>query len=152
MVWHVKESRPWLTPSVEKIVHDYLRGYVVRTPGAFVHEIGGTETHVHMAVTVPPTLGISELIGKLKGSSAHEANAKLGQKRLEWQSGYGVVSFGTKDLDCLMRLKPNIENPGKPGSKNFLAAPSHLPSKGGPSTAKGGSPVNRAEEPRNRDM
>jgi putative transposase len=99
MVWHVKESNPWLTPSVEKIVHDYLRGYVVRTPGAFVHDIGGTETHVHMAVTVPPTLGISELIGKLKGSSAHEANAKLGQKCLEWQSGYGVVSFVTKDLD-----------------------------------------------------
>ncbi len=99
MVWHVKESKPWLTPSVEKIVHDYLRGYVVRTPGAFVHEIGGTETHVHMAVTVPPTLGISDLIGKLKGSSAHEANSKVRPKCLEWQSGYGVVSFGTKDLD-----------------------------------------------------
>jgi hypothetical protein len=36
----------------------------------------------------------------------------------------------------LMRLKPNIENPGKPES-NLLPAPSHPPSKGGPNTAKG---------------
>src|SRR5213079_999972 len=79
--------------------HDYLRGYVVRTPGAFVHEIGGTETHVHLAVTIAPTIGISDLIGKLKGASAHEVNSKLGHKRLEWQTGYGVVSFGTKDLE-----------------------------------------------------
>jgi hypothetical protein len=57
---------------VEKVVHDYLRGYIVRTPGAFVHEIGGTQTHIHMAITVPPTIGISDLIGKLKGASSHE--------------------------------------------------------------------------------
>jgi REP element-mobilizing transposase RayT len=98
MVWHTKESTPLLTPRVEKIAYDYLRGYTVQTPGAFAHEIGGTETHVHVALTIAPTIGISELIGKLKGASAHEVNSKLGHKCLEWQSGYGVVSFGTKDL------------------------------------------------------
>jgi putative transposase len=84
MVWHTKESKPLLTPQVEKIAHDYLRGYIVRTPGAFVHEIGGTENHVHLAVTIAPTVGISELIGKLKGASAHEVNSKLGHKCVEW--------------------------------------------------------------------
>ena len=41
------------------------------------------------------------IIGQLKGSSAHEVNRKLGlgRKLLEWQAGYGVVSFGTKDLE-----------------------------------------------------
>jgi hypothetical protein len=33
----------------------------------------------------------------LKGSSSHEANQKFGNKVLDWQGGYGVVSFGTKD-------------------------------------------------------
>lgn len=46
-----------------------------------------------------PTLLISEWIGQLKGSSSHEANQKLGQGTLDWQTGYGVVSFGTKDLE-----------------------------------------------------
>mgnify|MGYP001815144354 CR=1 FL=1 len=74
---------------------------LVNTPGAYVHEIGGTETHVHVCVTVVPTILMSEMIGQLKGGSAHEVNEKIGHrsKRLQWQTGYGVVSFGTRDLD-----------------------------------------------------
>jgi putative transposase len=100
IVWHTKESAPLLTPQVEAVVHHYLRGRCINTRGVYIHEVGGIETHVHLCVSVPPTLQPSEFIGQLKGSSAHEPNQKLaaGHKLLEWQAGYGVVSFGTKDL------------------------------------------------------
>ena len=109
LVWHTKLSRPLLTPQVEAVAHHYLRGRLINTPGAFVHEIGGTETHVHLVVTVAPTILISELVGQLKGASAHEVNHKLGerQKVLEWQSGYGVVTFGTKDLEWVKHYVRN---------------------------------------------
>src|SRR5713101_9062319 len=45
VVWHTKESAPLLTPQVELFVHRYLKQRLVNTPGAFIHEIGGTETH-----------------------------------------------------------------------------------------------------------
>jgi putative transposase len=101
IVWHTKPSQPLLTPDVERFTHRYLRGGLINTPGVYVHEVGGTETHVHLAVTVPPTVLISELIGQLKGASSHEVNQQLGVRRklLEWQSGYGVVSFGTNNLE-----------------------------------------------------
>jgi REP element-mobilizing transposase RayT len=100
-VWHTKLSSPLLTPQVEAVVHHYLRGRLINTPGVFVHDVNGTETHVHVAVTIAPTITISELVGELKGSSSHDANQRLGggRKVLEWQAGYGVVSFGTKDLE-----------------------------------------------------
>jgi REP-associated tyrosine transposase len=98
LTWHTKNSSPLLVPKVESIAHDSLRGRCINTPGVFVHEVGGIETHVHLAVSIAPTVTISELIGQLKGASSHEVNQKLGHKVLEWQSGYGVVSFGTKDL------------------------------------------------------
>jgi putative transposase len=100
IVWHAKSSMPLLTPHVEALVHHYIRGKLIDLPFAYVHEIGGTETHVHVAVSVAPTILVSDLIGKLKGASSHEANQKLGggRKLLEWQTGYGVVSFGSKDL------------------------------------------------------
>ena len=64
-----------------------------------VHRVGGTETHIHMAVSVPPTLLVSEWIGKIKGASSHHINQELvNRKLLDWQVGYGVVSFGTRDL------------------------------------------------------
>lgn len=101
LTWHAKSSLPLLTPRVEPLANQYLKHRIVNTPGVFVHEIGGTETHVHLAVTIPPTLTISEFIGQLKGASSHDVNQQLGlrQKALQWQTGYGVVSFGTGDLD-----------------------------------------------------
>jgi putative transposase len=100
IVWHTKQSMPLLTPAVESETWSYLRHKLVSLPGSHVHEIGGTETHVHIALSVTPTILISDLIGQLKGASSHEINQKLGngRKLLEWQAGYGVVSFGTGDL------------------------------------------------------
>jgi REP element-mobilizing transposase RayT len=98
ITWHTKDSAPLLVPQVEAVVHHYLRGRCMNTPGVYIHEIGGIETHVHLAVSIAPTILISEFIGQLKGSSSHEANLKLGRKVLDWQTGYGVVSFGTRDL------------------------------------------------------
>src|SRR5207249_8338752 len=107
LVWHTKLSQPLLTPQVEPFTHRYLRQRLSNTPGAYVHEIGGTENHVHLAVSVAPTILISELVGQLKGSSSHETNKQFGRKLLEWQNGYGVVSFGTKDLQWVVRYIRN---------------------------------------------
>ncbi|MEX0613355.1 MAG: IS200/IS605 family transposase [Pirellulales bacterium] len=100
LVWHTKLSRPLLSPQIEQLAYRALRHKIVEWPGAFVHELGGTETHVHLAVTIAPTVPISEFVGQLKGASSHEVNQQAGRgaKVLEWQTGYGVVSFGTKDL------------------------------------------------------
>jgi putative transposase len=101
MVWHTKNSIPLLTPQVEAETHHYIRGRIINTSGVFCHEVNGTQNHVHVVMTIAPTILLSEFIGALKGSSAHEVNHKLGagRKLLEWQAGYGMVSFGTKDLE-----------------------------------------------------
>ena len=101
IVWHTRESLPLLTSEVELLARRCIRQKLINTPGVFVHEIGGIETHCHVCVTVPPTVLISGLIGEIKGASSHEVNHRLGRGRklLLWQSGYGVVSFGTKDLE-----------------------------------------------------
>lgn len=101
VTWHTKASSPLLEAQVEQSTHRFLRQRMIDTEGVFVHEIGGTENHVHIALTIPPTLTISDYIGQLKGASSHHINHSnpTRDKVLEWQTGYGVVSFGTKDLD-----------------------------------------------------
>jgi putative transposase len=108
-VWHTKNSQPLLTAAVEQFTHRYLRQKLINTPGAYIHEIGGTDNHVHLAVSIAPTILISDLVGKLKGSSSHEANQQIGKgaKLLEWQAGYGVVTFSTKDLEWVVRYIQN---------------------------------------------
>lgn len=108
LVWRTKESRAFLSPIVEPQVHRYLVHRALKTTGVIVHAIGGGEDHVHMAVSVPPTVELSKWVGDLKGACAFDINhGPCGQGTLAWQTGYGVVSFGKKDLKWVVRY---IEN------------------------------------------
>jgi putative transposase len=108
LTWHTKLSRPLLTPEIESLARECFRDKA-HALGVRIHEIGGIETHVHMAVSIEPTILISDLVGQLKGYSSHEVNRRLGQrsKVLEWQAGYGVVSFGAKDLPWVIAYIQN---------------------------------------------
>ena len=101
--WHVKDDRPTLNPEIEPIVHQLIKDRCRRIKGVYFHRIGGTETHVHLAVNIEPSVTISELIKDLKGGSSHDLNTQLGRKELYWQRGYGVVSFGKKNLPWVAR-------------------------------------------------
>ena len=109
VTWHTKLSRPLLTPAIEQATHKFLRQRMIDTLGVFVHEVGGTETHVHVCMTIPPTVTISEYIGQLKGASSHHINHTnpTKDKLIEWQTGYGVVSFGTGDLEWVKEYVRN---------------------------------------------
>ena len=87
-----------ITAKIEDRLYHYLTHKIIETEGAVLHAIGGIETHIHIATSVTSNLLISEWIGKLKGSSSHYINHEVQPKALEWQRGYGIVSFGTKDL------------------------------------------------------
>jgi putative transposase len=103
MTWHTKNNDPVLTNSIEHRVHHYLEHEIRKTKSAFFHAVGGIDNHVHLAASIPPSLLISEWIGKLKGGSSFYINHKIvNRKLLDWQRGYGVVSFGTKDLQWVI--------------------------------------------------
>jgi putative transposase len=75
--------------------------------GVYFHGIGGTETHIHLAVNIEPSVTISGLVKDLKGGSAHDTNQAMEAQVLHWQRGYGVVSFGRKNLDWVLRYIAN---------------------------------------------
>ena len=101
--WHVKDDRPALAPEIEPLVHQLIKDRCRRMKGVYFHGIGGTEAHVHLAVNIEPFVTISELIKDLKGGSSHDLNTQLGRKEPYWQRGYGVVSFGKKNLAWVLR-------------------------------------------------
>src|SRR5438132_9188969 len=113
--WHVKESAPIIAAEIEPRLYRYIRSYALQTKGLIFHEIDGTETHVHIAITIPPTVLLSDWIGKIKGS--HYVNHELANRKLlDWQTGYGVVSFGTKDLQWVVSYIRNQKEHHKKGT------------------------------------
>ena len=98
-VWRTKDDAPLLTASVEPLAHRFLIHRALQTPEAMVHAVGGIEDHIHLAASLPPTVEIAKWIGDIKGACSHEINhGPCGPGALAWQSGYGVVSFGKRDL------------------------------------------------------
>jgi putative transposase len=82
--WHVKEDRPVLTAELEPVVHDFIIQRCRKIKGVYFHGIGGTETHIHLAVNIEPQVTISELIKDLKGGSSHDTNQAKGSSVLNW--------------------------------------------------------------------
>ena len=64
--WHVKENYPVLKDKIEDRVHRYITHRVVNTPQAILRAVGGTDDHIHPAVSIHPTLDIAPGIPPLK--------------------------------------------------------------------------------------
>ncbi|MCF7793855.1 MAG: IS200/IS605 family transposase [Candidatus Cloacimonetes bacterium] len=66
----------------------------------YLHQIGGTEDHIHILIYVPPKIAVSKAVGLLKGSSSYFINQKLkGEDVLYWQRGYGVTTVCKENFD-----------------------------------------------------
>ena len=105
--WHTKADRPLLTQPLEPAVHQFLRDRCRLSKGIFFHAVGGTENHIHLAVNIEPSVCISDMVGELKGACSHDINQIEKQKVLEWQRGFGIVSFGKQQLDWVVAYIAN---------------------------------------------
>ena len=80
----------------------------VKDMDGFVHAIGGTEEHVHLAVSISPKVAPAKLIGDVKGNSSHYVNHVIKPDfEFYWQDEYGVLSFGEKDLSAIVKYIHN---------------------------------------------
>jgi putative transposase len=97
VTWHTKNNLRMIHPALQADFYAFLKNKIVETRGAYFHAIGGIEDHVHIGFSAKPSLHIDGWIGQLKGASSFEM-----AKDLQWQAGYGIVSFGTKDLPWIV--------------------------------------------------
>ena len=116
ITWHTKSNLALITPEIESKLHQFLKHKIIETDGAYFHAVGGTENHIHLAVSIQPELAISKWIGQLKGGSSFYINKPVNHKLLEWQRGYGIVSFGTKDLQWVVNYVLNQKEHHKKGA------------------------------------
>ena len=116
ITWHTKNSLPMITPRIEDRLYHYLTHKIIETPGAYLHAIGGIETHIHIAASLEPDILVSDWVGKLKGGSSYYINHEVQPKALEWQRGYGVVYLGTRDRQWVIEYIKNQKEHHRTGT------------------------------------
>lgn len=101
--WHCKGDRPLILPEWEEELYSLIREYCEKSRGVIFLGIGGASDHVHLVIQIEPLADIAGLAGKIKGASSHGINKRHGPGSLEWQRGYGVVSFAKRDLPGVLK-------------------------------------------------
>jgi putative transposase len=106
-VWATKNRLPLIEPAFEADVYRAIAAKVQKMDG-FLHAIGGTQDHVHLAVSIPPKLAPANFIGEVKGNASHFINHLVKPDlAFYWQDEYGVLTFGEKNLPAVVRYIQN---------------------------------------------
>ena len=103
IVWATKDRHSLIMPQIESDLHRYI-SQKINDIGCIPHAIGGIENHVHMVVSIPPKMSISEFVKTVKGSSSHFANQRTA---FAWQRSYGVFSLGAKQSETAVDYVKN---------------------------------------------
>jgi putative transposase len=107
MIWGTKNREPLIQTEFKGSLHNVIvaKG---KSLGAFVYAVGSIDDHIHLVASVPPRIALADFIGQVKGNSSHWANHELSLSyHFNWQAEYGVVSFGAKQLDMVVKYTKN---------------------------------------------
>ncbi|HET7036502.1 MAG TPA: IS200/IS605 family transposase [Thermomicrobiaceae bacterium] len=96
LVWATKGREPLMTPERAAVVHRHLRNAAHRHEIP-VHAVGGVADHVHLAVSIPPTMAVATAVQRIKGASSRDITVDIGDA-FGWQGDYSVDSFSKRHL------------------------------------------------------
>jgi putative transposase len=108
IVWSTAERAPMLTGEIAGIVEGSIRT-ICQEQKVLIHALKLMPDHVHLAVSIPPSVPIATFIGRLKGSTSHLVNHVAPDRdgRFRWQDEYGILSFGEKALQDVVAYAEN---------------------------------------------
>jgi REP element-mobilizing transposase RayT len=116
-IWGTKNQLPLLTPTVEERLFPYI-GVKCRELGYFLHAINGTENHVHVLLSLTPSILVADVAKNLKGASSHYINKETNlDEVLYWQDGYGVITMRENEIPRVVKY---IINQKEHHAKNDL--------------------------------
>ena len=105
LVWATKERHPLILPRYENDLYNYIIGKSDHF-GCIVHSVNGMPDHIHVIVSIPPKISISEYMQKIKGSTSHYLAEKYFNS-FQWQKGYGVFSISYNNLERAIKYVNN---------------------------------------------
>lgn len=122
VVWITKYRKPVLRSDVSERVRDLIRE-ICKANDVEIIRGHVSRDHVHIFVSVPPHISISQLVQSIKGKTSrkilqeYKSMSKTFWGRHMWARGYFVASSGNVTDEVIMKY---IEEQGKePQDDNF---------------------------------
>ena len=108
ITFHVKEDCAIDAADIPRLC-DYIGG-IVKNLGGTLITAGGIWSHLHLLVTVPKTIALSDYLMKIKANSSRWLKSIGSQYRaFSWQDGYGAFSVSSSKIDAVKGYIANQE-------------------------------------------
>jgi putative transposase len=78
-------------------------GGIARTNGMKALAVGGMADHVHLLLSLPPTIPVGKAVQLVKSGSSKWMHEKMRRKRFAWQEGYGAFTVGISQVPATTR-------------------------------------------------
>jgi putative transposase len=99
IVWATKHRQPLIQPAYEAPLFAVITSKTMSLNCTML-AINAVSDHIHIAISMPPSLAIAQWVSQAKGTSSHLLNAQFAPNpRFAWQEGYGVMTFGKRHLE-----------------------------------------------------
>ncbi|MBQ9816047.1 MAG: IS200/IS605 family transposase [Proteobacteria bacterium] len=108
-VFAVHSRECLILPEWQQELYQYIIG-IVRNRKQHVMAVGGVHDHVHLFVSMNPTISASSLMADVKrGSSKWVNDHRLVRGRFAWQEGFGAFSYAKSQSGTVIRYINNQE-------------------------------------------
>jgi REP element-mobilizing transposase RayT len=95
-VFSTKNRLPSIPPETKTRLWPYIGG-IARTNNMKALAVGGMRDHIHLLLSLPPTITIAKAIQLTKAGSSKWMHEQ-GAKQFEWQVGYGAFTIGISQM------------------------------------------------------
>ena len=98
LVWATYRRLPLINAERARVIRETIYAKAEEL-GCILHATGGIADHIHVVISIPPRLSISDCLRHLKGASSRAVNQLPGARAdFKWQEGYGALSIGERSL------------------------------------------------------
>ena len=98
-VFSTKNRVPSIPPELQPRLWSFMGG-IARDRGLKSLITGGTVDHVHIILSLPATIPISDAMREIKGGSSLWMHETIHEQHFAWQEGYGAFSIGWKQVEA----------------------------------------------------
>ncbi|WP_338287483.1 IS200/IS605 family transposase [Luteolibacter sp. LG18] len=109
VVFSTKNREPWISPSTQPRLHEYIGG-VVRGLGGIPDAVGGIADHVHILLGLNATHRLADVMREIKSESSKWMHQTMRLAGFAWQEGYGAFTVAAPDRS---RVRDYVSNQGE---------------------------------------
>jgi putative transposase len=107
IIFSTKNRHPYIDEEVAPELYAYIAS-IVTSHKSYVHKIGGVNDHLHLFLTLPRTITMSDLLEDIKKISSKWIKTKGKQYiNFSWQKGFGIFSVSASQHNAVVKYIAN---------------------------------------------